>query len=259
MPPPRPPPVLLCRAGMGSGTRARARARPLTSGVHSQEGEASHVGSVARESLDFEWAVKGQEGVGGGEGRRTCREGRVACPCVHFWPLSRDVEASAEGGEADVEGVDVSLACGTCDACDACGDVCCDVGCGRCRAKVRRMEAEVHGDAKKWAGWSPCQVRRRTGREGRSLWVAAAGSVYDAGAVASWHPGGERALLLRGGGDATADMFFHPERAKAVWAACRLGPLLSPCKASRDPAADARLCHPPTDITEHAGSACTLM
>ena len=179
-------------------------------------------------------------------------------------------EAEATSAAAGVEGERV------CDACDECGDVCCDATCARCRAKVRRMEAELHaasarsssgagagagaGAGGAWLpGWSPCQVRRRTGRNGRSLWVAAAGSVYDAGAVASWHPGGERALLLRAGGDATADYVFHPERARAVWAACRVGPLRPPCRASSDPEADANLFDPPTDVTPHAGTVCALM
>ena len=68
---------------------------------------------------------------------------------------------------------------------------------------------------------------------GSSLWIALHGSVYDISGFVAQHPGGERVLRKHAGSDASAafDRVGHSERATAILAPLRLGPLQTPASA----------------------------
>lgn len=55
------------------------------------------------------------------------------------------------------------------------------------------------------------------------LWLIVRGKVYDATWWVENHPGGAKALLRRGGGDATSDFDFHSSSARAKWEQTYLG------------------------------------
>jgi len=50
-----------------------------------------------------------------------------------------------------------------------------------------------------------------------SCWVTAHGKVYDLTSYMSSHPGGKKAILMHGGGEASTDFEFHSKIAKASW------------------------------------------
>lgn len=62
-------------------------------------------------------------------------------------------------------------------------------------------------------------------RSPTDLWLTAHGKVYDVTEWVEMHPGGSAALLGRGGRDATRDLDFHSEKARAMWEATCIGRL----------------------------------
>ncbi|CAD2213350.1 cytochrome b5 [Angomonas deanei] len=60
-----------------------------------------------------------------------------------------------------------------------------------------------------------------------SLWIVAGHSVYDVTPILRSHPGGEAALLRRGGGvqDCAKDYTFHSRYACGVWHQLKVGEL----------------------------------
>lgn len=81
----------------------------------------------------------------------------------------------------------------------------------------------LSGLKKEWQLFSEEEVRMHNTR--RSLWVVAGNSVYDVTAVLTVHPGGEAAMLRRGGGakDCEADYAFHSRYARREWDARKIG------------------------------------
>lgn len=79
------------------------------------------------------------------------------------------------------------------------------------------------GLKKDWPLFSEEEVRMHNTR--RSLWIVSGNSVYDVTAVLTSHPGGETAMLRRGGGskDCEADYAFHSRYARREWDARKVG------------------------------------
>lgn len=79
------------------------------------------------------------------------------------------------------------------------------------------------GLKKDWPLFSEEEVRMHSSR--RSLWIVSGNSVYDVTAVLTSHPGGEAAMLRRGGGakDCEADYAFHSRYARREWDARKIG------------------------------------
>jgi cytochrome b involved in lipid metabolism len=70
---------------------------------------------------------------------------------------------------------------------------------------------------------STWQLRRH--RCAEDCWLAAHGAVYDVTLLLRRHPGGDRALLKRAGGDCTEDHDFHSAAGRLMWARYRIGSL----------------------------------
>lgn len=79
------------------------------------------------------------------------------------------------------------------------------------------------GLKKDWPVFSEEEVRVHNTR--RSLWIVSGNSVYDVTEVLTSHPGGEAAMLRRGGGskDCEADYAFHSRYARREWDARKVG------------------------------------
>lgn len=67
------------------------------------------------------------------------------------------------------------------------------------------------------------RLRRHRGAE--DCWLAAHGAVYDVTLLLKRHPGGERVLLKRAGGDCSEDFDFHSAAGREMWARYRIGAL----------------------------------
>ena len=70
---------------------------------------------------------------------------------------------------------------------------------------------------------TPWQLRRH--RCAEDCWLAAHGAVYDVTLLLRRHPGGDRALLKRAGGDCTEDHDFHSAAGRLMWARYCIGSL----------------------------------
>jgi predicted heme/steroid binding protein len=70
------------------------------------------------------------------------------------------------------------------------------------------------------------RLRRR--RAPDNCWLAAHGAVYDVTLLLKRHPGGERVLLKRAGGDCSEDFDFHSTVGREMWARYRIGALVPP-------------------------------
>eukprot|EP00291_Cryptomonas_curvata_P027219 CAMPEP_0172158584 /NCGR_PEP_ID=MMETSP1050-20130122/4457_1 /TAXON_ID=233186 /ORGANISM="Cryptomonas curvata, Strain CCAP979/52" /LENGTH=314 /DNA_ID=CAMNT_0012827999 /DNA_START=282 /DNA_END=1222 /DNA_ORIENTATION=- len=68
---------------------------------------------------------------------------------------------------------------------------------------------------------TPWQLRRH--RCAEDCWLAAHGAVYDVTLLLRRHPGGDRALLRRAGGDCSEDHDFHSAAGRLMWARYRIG------------------------------------
>lgn len=81
----------------------------------------------------------------------------------------------------------------------------------------------LSGLKRDWPLFSEEEVRMHNTR--RSLWIVSGNSVYDVTAVLTVHPGGEAAMLRRGGGakDCEADYTFHSRYARREWDARKVG------------------------------------
>ncbi|GET90352.1 hypothetical protein, conserved [Leishmania tarentolae] len=75
----------------------------------------------------------------------------------------------------------------------------------------------LSGFKKRWPILSEEEIRMHNTR--RSLWIVSGNSVYDVTGVLGSHPGGEAAILRRGGGskNCEADYIFHSRYARREW------------------------------------------
>lgn len=75
----------------------------------------------------------------------------------------------------------------------------------------------LSGLKKRWPVLSEEEVRLHNTR--RSLWIVSGNSVYDVTGVLGSHPGGEAAILRRGGGtrNCESDYAFHSRYARREW------------------------------------------
>lgn len=82
---------------------------------------------------------------------------------------------------------------------------------------------QLAGLAKRWPTFTAEEIERHHTRE--SLWIVAGGSVYDVTKLLREHPGGDGALLRRGGGtkDCTEDFLFHGRTARQDAEAHKIG------------------------------------
>lgn len=83
----------------------------------------------------------------------------------------------------------------------------------------------------------------------KSLWIVADGSVYDVTSILSSHPGGETALLRRGGGitDCSRDFMFHSYATRRSLYRFKIGEIASSPTTIRssDNTTDKCSCHRP--------------
>lgn len=85
------------------------------------------------------------------------------------------------------------------------------------------------GLKRRWPQVTEEEVRRHNTRS--SLWIISGGSVYDVTDILYSHPGGDLALLRRGGSgkDCASDFEFHSRHARSQWEARKVGEVaLSP-------------------------------
>lgn len=82
------------------------------------------------------------------------------------------------------------------------------------------------GLRKNWPLLSEEEIRRHNSR--CSLWIVSGNSVYDVTEILSSHPGGEAAILRRGGGakDCGRDYSFHSRYARREWEGCKIGEII---------------------------------
>ncbi|KAG5490467.1 hypothetical protein JKF63_00587 [Porcisia hertigi] len=81
----------------------------------------------------------------------------------------------------------------------------------------------LSGLKKRWPVLSEEEIRIHNTR--RSLWIVSGGSVYDVTGMLGSHPGGEAAILRRGGGskDCEVDYKFHSRYARREWDSRKVG------------------------------------
>jgi cytochrome b involved in lipid metabolism len=71
--------------------------------------------------------------------------------------------------------------------------------------------------------YTKCQIRRHCTQS--SCWLISHGKIYDATKYLSsrGHPGGERAILRRAGGQSSEDHDFHGKSGQKVWRSMKIG------------------------------------
>lgn len=81
----------------------------------------------------------------------------------------------------------------------------------------------LSGFRKRWPIIGEEEIRMHNTR--RSLWIVSGNSVYDVTGVLGSHPGGEAAILRRGGGskNCEADYTFHSHYARQEWDNRKIG------------------------------------
>jgi cytochrome b involved in lipid metabolism len=134
-------------------------------------------------------------------------------------PSTRTSRVVLDDPSADWESVigaraDMSPAHVACDACPECADVCRDITCDVCS---RKQTVQAEGK------YTKCQVRRHCTQS--SCWLISHGKIYDATQYLSshGHPGGERAILRRAGGESSEDHDFHGKSGQKVWRSMKIG------------------------------------
>ncbi|CAJ1030784.1 putative Cytochrome b5-like Heme/Steroid binding domain containing protein [Leishmania utingensis] len=85
----------------------------------------------------------------------------------------------------------------------------------------------LSGLKKRWPVISEEEIRMHNTR--RSLWIVSGNSVYDVTGLLGSHPGGEAAILRRGGGskNCEADYAFHSRYARREWDNRKVGEITS--------------------------------
>ncbi|KPA80421.1 hypothetical protein ABB37_04658 [Leptomonas pyrrhocoris] len=116
----------------------------------------------------------------------------------------------------------------------------------------------LSGLRKDWPLFSEDEVRVHNSR--RSLWIVSGNSVYDVTAVLTTHPGGEAAILRRGGGakDCNADYAFHSFYARREWDARKVGEVTPEAAAKLFPSRQGELSTEGRAQEFHQGSASTV-
>ncbi|KPI89813.1 hypothetical protein ABL78_1076 [Leptomonas seymouri] len=116
----------------------------------------------------------------------------------------------------------------------------------------------LSGFTKNWPLFSEEEVRVHNSR--RSLWIVSGNSVYDVTAVLTSHPGGEAAMLRRGGGakDCEADYTFHSRYARREWDARKVGEVTPVVAAKLFPSRHAVQATDGRVEGSHQGSASTV-
>ena len=71
--------------------------------------------------------------------------------------------------------------------------------------------------------YTMCEIRRH--KTADSAWLVAGDYVYDATTYMQMHPGGEKSILRKCGGevDCTQDMLFHSAKGQKLWKKYRIG------------------------------------
>ena len=100
-----------------------------------------------------------------------------------------------------------------CDACPHCDDTCTLRDCEPCEQK--RIDIIKRMGPSKCKQFTLCQIRRHAAPE--DCWLCTKDTVFDATqfAASGRHPGGQRSIYRRGGGDASADYAFHTKDGQA--------------------------------------------
>mmetsp|Transcript_14349 Transcript_14349/g.16996 ORF Transcript_14349/g.16996 Transcript_14349/m.16996 type:complete len:214 (+) Transcript_14349:141-782(+) len=134
---------------------------------------------------------------------------------------------------------------GSCDACPFCPDVCINPACNPCSRKTDLMQKRQLEWKQASSSLPPfrlfgsfstfedkgevyvtrCQARRHNHMN--SAWLRCGEGIYDATEHIRRHPGGERSILRKSGGDVdcTIDMAFHSSRSVKLWKQCRIATL----------------------------------